>query len=51
MAANRVDDGRGDPPTGQALDRTDGTLKTSGDARYAAEFAPPRLVHAVSSRA
>ncbi|HMC15794.1 MAG TPA: xanthine dehydrogenase family protein molybdopterin-binding subunit [Albitalea sp.] len=32
---------------GQALDRTDGTLKTTGEARYAAEFAPPRLVHAV----
>lgn len=32
---------------GQPLDRTDGLLKVTGRARYAAEFQVPRLVHAV----
>ncbi|NWK43545.1 xanthine dehydrogenase family protein molybdopterin-binding subunit [Ralstonia pickettii] len=32
---------------GQPLDRTDGLLKVTGQARYAAEFQVPRLVHAV----
>src|SRR5207237_2668693 len=32
---------------GQPLDRTDGMLKVTGEARYAAEFSPPRLAHAV----
>jgi xanthine dehydrogenase YagR molybdenum-binding subunit len=32
--------------TGQPLDRTDGPLKVSGQARYAAEFTLPRMVHA-----
>jgi xanthine dehydrogenase YagR molybdenum-binding subunit len=32
---------------GQPLDRTDGPLKTTGGARYAAEFRVPELCHAV----
>ncbi|TXD54735.1 xanthine dehydrogenase family protein molybdopterin-binding subunit [Ralstonia sp. TCR112] len=32
---------------GQPLDRTDGLLKVTGEARYSAEFQVPRLVHAV----
>ena len=32
---------------GYGLDRTDGVLKTTGGARYAAEFVLPRLCHAV----
>ncbi|SHM92330.1 xanthine dehydrogenase family protein molybdopterin-binding subunit [Rhizobacter sp. OV335] len=32
--------------TGQPLDRTDGPLKVCGQARYAAEFTLPRMVHA-----
>lgn len=32
---------------GQPLDRTDGLLKVTGQARYPAEFQVPRLVHAV----
>jgi xanthine dehydrogenase YagR molybdenum-binding subunit len=32
---------------GQPLDRTDGPLKTTGGARYAAEFRLPQLCHAV----
>ncbi len=32
---------------GQPLDRTDGLLKVTGDARYAAEFPAARLAHAV----
>ena len=32
---------------GQPLDRTDGLLKVTGQARYSAEFQLPRLVHAV----
>ncbi|HEX7934512.1 MAG TPA: xanthine dehydrogenase family protein molybdopterin-binding subunit [Paraburkholderia sp.] len=32
---------------GQPLDRTDGLLKVTGDARYAAEFPEARLAHAV----
>ncbi|MDP9107570.1 MAG: xanthine dehydrogenase family protein molybdopterin-binding subunit [Pseudomonadota bacterium] len=32
---------------GQAIDRTDGPLKVTGAARYAAEHALPRLAHAV----
>jgi xanthine dehydrogenase YagR molybdenum-binding subunit len=32
---------------GQPLDRTDGPLKTTGGARYAAEFRLPDLCHAV----
>ncbi|WP_343550010.1 xanthine dehydrogenase family protein molybdopterin-binding subunit [Ralstonia sp.] len=32
---------------GQPLDRTDGLLKVTGQARYSAEFQVPRLVHAV----
>jgi xanthine dehydrogenase YagR molybdenum-binding subunit len=32
---------------GQPLDRTDGPLKTTGGARYAAEFRPAGLCHAV----
>ncbi|HET6545988.1 MAG TPA: xanthine dehydrogenase family protein molybdopterin-binding subunit [Rhodanobacteraceae bacterium] len=39
MNANRL--------VGQPLDRTDGPQKVCGSARYAAEFALPRLVHAV----
>ena len=31
----------------QPLDRTDGPLKVTGEARYAAEFQLPRLAHAV----
>src|SRR5437763_12676283 len=30
----------------QPLDRTDGPLKVTGEARYAAEFQLPRLAHA-----
>jgi xanthine dehydrogenase YagR molybdenum-binding subunit len=33
--------------TGQPLDRIDGIMKVTGDARYAAEFAQARLAHAV----
>ncbi|MEC4600954.1 xanthine dehydrogenase family protein molybdopterin-binding subunit, partial [Burkholderia vietnamiensis] len=33
--------------TGQPLDRVDGMLKVTGGAHYAAEFADPRLAHAV----
>ncbi|MCC8403966.1 xanthine dehydrogenase family protein molybdopterin-binding subunit [Paraburkholderia sp. MMS20-SJTN17] len=33
--------------TGQPLDRVDGLLKVTGDARYAAEFPAARLAHAV----
>ena len=33
--------------TGQPLDRIDGILKVTGDARYAAEFPEARLAHAV----
>ena len=32
---------------GQPLDRTDGVLKVTGEARYAAEFPEARLAHAV----
>ena len=32
---------------GQPLDRTDGPLKTTGGARYAAEFRVPDLCHGV----
>ena len=32
---------------GHGLDRTDGVLKTTGGARYAAEFVLPQLCHAV----
>ncbi len=32
--------------TGQPIDRTDGPLKVCGQARYAAEFTLPRMVHA-----
>ena len=32
---------------GQPLDRTDGLLKVTGEARYAAEFPEARLAHAV----
>src|SRR3954467_8441439 len=35
---------------GQPVDRADGALKVRGEARYAAEFAPPRLAHAVIVR-
>ena len=35
------------PIIGQPLDRTDGALKTTGGARYAAEFRLPGLCHAV----
>jgi xanthine dehydrogenase YagR molybdenum-binding subunit len=31
----------------QPIDRTDGPLKVAGEARYAAEFALPRVAHAV----
>jgi xanthine dehydrogenase YagR molybdenum-binding subunit len=34
------------PVIGQPLDRTDGVLKVTGGARYAAEFALPRMCHA-----
>lgn len=34
------------PITGQGIDRTDGPLKVCGQARYAAEFTLPRMVHA-----
>ncbi|MCL6456019.1 MAG: hypothetical protein I4O36_04350 [Ralstonia pickettii] len=34
---------------GQPLDRTDGLLKVTGQARYSAEFQVPRLVHAVKA--
>lgn len=33
--------------TGQGIDRVDGALKVTGRAPFAAEFAPPGLVHAV----
>ena len=33
--------------TGQPLDRIDGTVKVTGNARYAAEFPQARLAHAV----
>lgn len=32
-------------PLGQPLDRVDGPLKVTGQARYAAEFATPHLLH------
>src|SRR5437870_5695470 len=32
---------------GRPLDRTDGALKVRGEARYAAEFLPAQLTHAV----
>ncbi len=32
---------------GQPFDRTDGLLKVTGEARYAAEFPEARLAHAV----
>ncbi|MGH8779903.1 xanthine dehydrogenase family protein molybdopterin-binding subunit [Paraburkholderia sp.] len=35
------------PFVGQPLDRTDGLLKVTGEARYAAEFPEARLAHAV----
>ncbi|WP_133647022.1 xanthine dehydrogenase family protein molybdopterin-binding subunit [Paraburkholderia flava] len=35
------------PFIGQPLDRTDGVLKVTGEARYAAEFPEARLAHAV----
>jgi xanthine dehydrogenase YagR molybdenum-binding subunit len=35
---------------GRPLDRTDGPLKLRGEARYAAEFSPPRVAHAVMVR-
>jgi hypothetical protein len=34
------------PAVGRPLDRIDGTAKTSGAARYAAEFPYPELAHA-----
>ena len=37
----------GQPLIGQPVNRTDGHAKVTGLARYAAENAPPRLVHAV----
>lgn len=33
------------PPVGQPLDRVDGPLKVTGQARYAAEFGTPHLLH------
>ncbi len=33
---------------GQPLDRVDGRLKVTGEARYAAEFFPPNLAYAVT---
>jgi xanthine dehydrogenase YagR molybdenum-binding subunit len=35
------------PLIGQPMDRTDGVLKVTGEARYAAEFPEARLAHAV----
>src|SRR3984957_10727741 len=35
------------PLVGQPMDRTDGLLKVTGDARYAAEFPEARIAHAV----
>jgi xanthine dehydrogenase YagR molybdenum-binding subunit len=35
------------PLVGQPMDRTDGVLKVTGEARYAAEFGGARLAHAV----
>ncbi|HEY1999806.1 xanthine dehydrogenase family protein molybdopterin-binding subunit [Paraburkholderia sp.] len=35
------------PLVGQPMDRTDGLLKVTGEARYAAEFPEARLAHAV----
>ena len=32
----------------QPLDRTDGPLKVTGEARYAAEFQLPRLAYAAT---
>ncbi|HCL77056.1 MAG TPA: aldehyde oxidase, partial [Pseudomonas sp.] len=32
-------------PVGQPLDRVDGPLKVTGQARYAAEFGTPHLLH------
>src|SRR5437764_15192123 len=37
-----------DISVGQPIDRVDGRLKVKGQARYAAEFAPERLAHAVA---
>ena len=34
-------------PIGAATPRVDGTAKVTGEARYAAEFTPAGLVHAV----
>ena len=42
-----VDDGSPSDVIGAPLDRTDGVQKTTGAARYAAEFAPAGLCHAV----
>ncbi|SDI83135.1 xanthine dehydrogenase family protein molybdopterin-binding subunit [Paraburkholderia phenazinium] len=35
------------PLVGQPMDRTDGLLKVTGEARYAAEFGEARIAHAV----
>jgi hypothetical protein len=35
------------PLIGQPMDRTDGILKVTGEARYAAEFGEARIAHAV----
>ena len=35
---------------GRGLDRVDARAKVTGQARYAAEFSPPRLAHAVTIR-
>jgi CO/xanthine dehydrogenase Mo-binding subunit len=35
------------PLIGQPMDRTDGLLKVTGEARYAAEFPEARIAHAV----
>jgi xanthine dehydrogenase YagR molybdenum-binding subunit len=39
--------GRADAAIGEPLDRVDGQAKVTGAAKYAAEFAVPRLAHAV----
>lgn len=42
-----TDTGTSPPLVGQPMDRTDGLLKVTGEARYAAEFPEARIAHAV----
>ncbi|MDQ2984063.1 MAG: xanthine dehydrogenase family protein molybdopterin-binding subunit, partial [Actinomycetota bacterium] len=45
-STEREADDTGRPAVGRPLDRVDGTAKTTGAARYAAEFSYPELAHA-----